>query len=79
MRKKIIIFCIVASLLIILDSFNFGYALMMFFFAGVIQGTNIQLSPEQMFALYSIAVSLIIVRFMAPVLQKYHRVLTKQN
>jgi len=72
MRNKITIFCIAASLLIILDSFNFGDALMMFLFVGIIPGINIQLSPEQMFALYSIATSLIIVHYLSPVLRKYN-------
>ena len=72
MKKTITIFCIVASLLIILDSINFGYALMMFLFVGIIPGTNAQLSPEQMFGLFAVATSLIIAHFRSPILRKYY-------
>jgi len=38
----------ILSVIIILDSMNFGHALMMFLLAGVIPGTTIVLSGEQM-------------------------------
>lgn len=48
MKKNIAIIFTFLSLLIILDSVNFGHALMMFLLAGVIPGTNITMNGEQM-------------------------------
>lgn len=48
MKKTIAIIFTLLSLLIILDSVNFGHALMMFLLAGVIPGTNITMNGEQM-------------------------------
>jgi len=63
MKKVITIFCLAASLLIILDSMNFGDALVLFLFAGVVPGTNFQLTPEQTFGFFAISISLIVVYF----------------
>jgi hypothetical protein len=43
----------ILSVIIILDSMNFGHALMMFLLAGVIPGTTIVLSGEQMLQLFT--------------------------
>ncbi len=72
MKKFIVIFCLVSSLLMILDSVNFGYSLMMFFFVGVIPGTNIQLTPEQMFGLSVIVATLVVAYFKEPKIQNRH-------
>ena len=48
MKKNIAIIFTLLSLLLILDSVNFGHALMMFLLAGVIPGTNMTINGEQM-------------------------------
>ncbi len=79
MKKTITILLIVASLLIILDSIHFGDALIMFLFAGIIPGTNLQLNPEQTFGLFTISISLIVVYFKSKTPNKTHSIKTKQN
>ena len=79
MKKTITILLIVASLLIILDSIHFGDALIMFIFAGIIPGTNFQLSPEQTFGLFTISISFIVVYFKSKTSNKMHSIKTKQN
>jgi len=48
MKKTIAIIFTLLSLLIILDSMNFGHAVMMFLLAGIIPGTNIAINGAQM-------------------------------
>lgn len=79
MKKKITIFCLVASLLIVLDSMNFADALIMFIFAGVIPGTNFQLTPEQSLGLFTISISLIVVYFKSKTSNNTNFSKTKQN
>jgi hypothetical protein len=79
MKKFFTVFFLVFSLLIILESFNFGYGLMMFFFAGIIPGTNLQLSPEQMLMLYIFAIGMAFIRLKPEILVKYNLLSTKQN
>lgn len=53
---------IILSVIIILDSMNFGHALMMFLLAGVLPGTTIVLSGEQMLQLFTIIFGFICAR-----------------
>lgn len=62
MRKLIILFCLIGSSLIILDSFNFAHSIMMFLLAGVIPGTNFALSPIDMMAASATAITLILLK-----------------
>jgi hypothetical protein len=79
MKKNLTVFFLVSSLLIILDSLHFGYGLMMFFFAGIIPGTNLQLTPEQMLALYIIASAFIVIRMKPQLLHKLNAIFIKQT
>ena len=72
MKKVITIFCIVASLIIVLDSMDFADALIMLLFAGIVPGTNFQLTPEQSFGFFAISISLIVVYFKSPISHKNH-------
>jgi len=72
MKKVITIFCIVASLIIILDSMNFADAFIMLVFAGIVPGTNFQLSPEQSFGLFAILICFIVIFFKSPKSHKNH-------
>jgi hypothetical protein len=69
MKKFITISFIIASLYIILDSINFGYAIMMFLLAGVIPGTNITMSGEQMFEFFAIITGFVLGRVTAYVIR----------
>jgi len=62
MKKTIAIIITIFSLLLILDSFNFGHALMMFYLAGVIPGTNVILDGAQMLELFAIIAGFIVAR-----------------
>ena len=79
MKKFFTVFFLVTSLLIILDSLHFGYGLMMFFFAGIIPGTNLQLTPEQMLVLYVFAISIVVIRLKPQIMRKLYRVFAKQK
>jgi len=62
MKKTIAITLTIFSLLIILDSFNFGHAVMMFYLAGVIPGTNVILDGTQMLQLFAGIAGFIVAR-----------------
>ena len=62
MKKTIITICIVGSLMIFLDSVNFGQGILLFLFAGVIPGTNMIISPEDMMAATATAITIIVLR-----------------
>ena len=62
MKKTIAIILTIFSLLLILDSFNFGHALMMFYLAGVIPGTNLILNATQMLQLFAGIAGFIVAR-----------------
>ena len=79
MKKFFTVFFLVTSLLIILDSLHFGYGLMMFFFAGLIPGTNLQLTPEQMLILYITAMVFIVIRLKPQLLRKFSLTISKQK
>ncbi len=64
MKKTITIICITLSLLIILDSFNFAQALVMFLLAGVIPGTNIAIDGARMLEFFSLAIGFTVGRVM---------------
>lgn len=69
MKRSITVILNIASLLIIAKSVNLGYMLMLFFFAGIIPWTNIELPPELMGVLLLISVGLIIIKIVAPKLR----------
>lgn len=60
MRKNIIFSCVAASALIILGQFGFFNALLMFFVAGIIPGTQYSLPSGLMFFLTMACIALVI-------------------
>lgn len=60
MKINIIKILNIASALMLIDITNSWHDLMMFIFIGVIPGTNIALSPEQMILIFSSAFCLVI-------------------
>ncbi len=69
MRRTIIITSLILSGLIILDSMNAGHALMMFLLAGIIPGTNIALSAQQMMEGFALVGGFVIARVMSNLLR----------
>ena len=53
-----------------LNSTNFADSIIFFLLAGVIPGTNFQLTPEQALGLFAISISLIAVYFRSPISHK---------
>lgn len=56
MKKTLTILCISLSALMILDSMNAGHALVMFFLAGVIPGTNVAIDAARMLELFTLLI-----------------------
>jgi hypothetical protein len=72
MKKLITKILVLASLAILLDSFNFWANLVLFFFTGRIAGTDYILLPSTMLAIYSfLACILITGAFVIPYVKKH--------
>jgi len=71
MKKTIAIILTIFSLLLILDSFNFGHALMMFYLAGVIPGTNVAIDGAQMLEFFAIVAGFTVARVMAYLVRSF--------
>jgi len=71
MKKTSAIILTTLSLLLILDSFNFGHALMMFYLAGVVPGTSIILNGTQMLELFAIIAGFIVARLMNSIVRSF--------
>ncbi len=56
MKKALTILFISLSFILILDSVNAGHALVMFFLAGVIPGTNIAISATNMLEVFTLLI-----------------------
>jgi len=80
MKKTISILCTIASFALICDAANLGHKLMMFLLAGIVPGTNIILSGDQMLALVCMLAGLVFVIFIAmPIIHKLFLINTKQK
>jgi hypothetical protein len=64
MRKTIIITCLILSGLIILDSLNAGHALTMLYLAGIVPGTSISLSADNMMMFFALLTGFVVARIM---------------
>ena len=69
MKKTIAIIFTILSFIFILDSLNFGHALMMFLLAGVIPGTDISISAGRMMEFFGLLIGLVIGRLSTRPLQ----------
>lgn len=56
MKKTLTFILISSSAFIILDSMNAGHALVMFFLAGVIPGTNVAIDAGRMLELFTLLI-----------------------
>jgi hypothetical protein len=79
MKKTSAIILTIFSLLLILDSFNFGHALMMFYLAGVVPGTNIILDGAQMLELFAVIAGFIVARIMNSIVRSFVPTLTSAS
>ncbi len=66
MKKAITILALTGSLIIILSSFQFDQVLAMFLLAGLVPGTDIVVSPNQMFVVISLITGFILARLITP-------------
>lgn len=62
MKKLITAICVVGALLIILDSLHAANSIVLFFFVGVIPGTDLLVSPVDMMAATATAITIILLR-----------------
>ncbi|MGV9001572.1 MAG: hypothetical protein ACOH18_01280 [Candidatus Saccharimonadaceae bacterium] len=62
MKKTLTILLISLSAYMIFDSANAGHALVMFFLAGVIPGTNIAIEADRMLELFTLLIGFILSR-----------------
>jgi hypothetical protein len=53
MKKTLTFIFLTLSMIMILDSINFGHSLMMFLLAGIIPGTTVILSADQMLVFFA--------------------------
>lgn len=74
MKKTLTILLTIASILLILESFNFYVVFMEFLFVGIIPGSETRLSPTVMLAIVSIITGLILGRVVVlPILKKLEK------
>ena len=62
MKKRITITCLILSALLILDSMNAAHAIVMFYLAGLVPGTNITLSPSTMLQVFALLTGFVLAR-----------------
>ena len=62
MRKLIITLCMIGSVVILLDTINFGQQFILFIFAGIVPGTNIIIAPIDFMAATATAITVIVLR-----------------
>jgi hypothetical protein len=62
MKKTIAFIFILLSLALILDSVNFSHALMMFYLAGIVPGTNIAIDAARMLEFFTLIAGFIFAR-----------------
>ncbi len=62
MKKIIIYLSLAGSALLMLDTVNAAYSLLLFVFAGVVPGTNISIAPVDMMTAIATAFTVIIMR-----------------
>lgn len=71
--KTFTIIFVTLSVILILDSFNFGHALMLFVLAGIIPGTDIALSPVQTLELFALLTGIVVGRMSAALFSSLRR------
>jgi len=80
MKKIITNILLIASLVIILDTFSFWNIALEFFFAGIIPGLTYRINPSLMIMLFSVVAGLIIgAVFVLPTIKKYDVSKTKHK
>ena len=80
MKKNVTIICLVASLVLILDTIGAWHMFMMFLFVGVIPGTNIALSPTQMIIIIEMLAGAVFMQVcLLPIMDRLGRPTTKPS
>jgi len=79
MKQIITKICLVASLLIILDTLKMWQIITNFLLIGLIPGTDFKVAPGLMLMIMSVAFGLVIgITFVMPLMRKYHPVYKSQ-
>lgn len=71
MKKTIATILTIFSLLLILDSINFSHALMMFYLAGVIPGTNFAIDAAHMLEFFAIIAGFTVARVTSYIVRSF--------
>lgn len=71
MKNTITIIASILSLLIILDCLNFRHALIIFYLAGVIPGTDIAIGAAQMLQLFAFVGGFTVARVMSYIMRSF--------
>lgn len=80
MKKTICILCTIASFALICDAANLGHKLMIFLLAGIVPGTDIILSSDQMLALISTLAGFVFTILIAiPIIHRLSLISVKQK
>lgn len=72
MKKAITITLTALSAILILDSMNFGYALAMFYLAGIVPGTNLVIDADRMLSLFVILLGFVLARISIYLFKRYN-------
>lgn len=70
MKKTLALIFTILSLMIILDSFNVGEALFMFYLAGVIPGTNQVVQADRMLEIFTLLIGFTLSRIVMAIMRK---------
>lgn len=62
MKKQLTLTLTILSALMILDGANAGHALVMFYLAGEVPGTNVILSPNTMMQIFALMIGFVVAR-----------------
>jgi len=79
MKKNVTKICLGASLLIILDTIGFWHMLLMFLFAGIIPGTSIVISPNQMMILMILLAGIVIIKALGLSIAKINNLIVRSQ
>ena len=70
MKKVVTVLAVLGSLIIILSSLQFDHALTMFLLVGLVPGTDIVVSPGQMFMAVGLIAGFALARLVTPPLRR---------
>ena len=79
MKKSLTIIFVSLSAMLILDSMHAGHALVMFFLAGIVPGTNIVLSADTMFMTFTLLTGFTLSRLTLAAMNRFGKQEVRQS